>query len=178
MDTAVLVIDMQIALVERGYQAPGVLACIGKLLSRARGAGIPVIHVQHHHATYAPLKAGAPTWRIHPDVAPASGEVVIGKTASDAFHATPLQAELQRRGVQRLVVTGMQTEYCVDTTCRRAISLGFDVTLVADGHTTFDGSMVAADIIRHHNAVLPGLAHPDHHVTVVRGDDVHFGGTR
>ena len=115
--------------------------------------------------------------QFHPAVAPAPGEVVIGKTASDAFHETPLQAELQRRGVKAVVVTGMQTEYCVDTTCRRAISLGFDVTLVADGHTTRDGSMAAADVIRHHNAVLPGLAHPTHHVTVVRGDDVRFEGT-
>jgi nicotinamidase-related amidase len=176
MDTALLVIDMQIALVDMGYRAQDVLACVSGLVGRARGAGVPVIHVQHDHASYAPLMAGAPTWRIHPDVTPAAGEVVIGKTASDAVHGTSLQAELQRRGVKRLVVTGMQTEYCVDTTCRRAISLGFDVTLVADGHTTRDGVLAAADVIRHHNAVLPALAHPDHHVTVVAGHDVRFEG--
>lgn len=177
MRTALLVIDMQIALTDMGHRAKEVLACVSGLIRRARAAGVPVVHVQHHHASWAPLKAGAPTWKIHPDVAPAPGEVVIGKTASDAFHETALQTELERRGVKRLVVTGMQTEYCVDTTCRRAISLGYDVTLVADGHTTRDGLMPADEIIRHHNAVLPGLAHPDHHVTVVPGHDVRFEGT-
>jgi nicotinamidase-related amidase len=176
MRTALLVIDMQIALTDMAYRAKEVLACVSGLIRRARAAGVPVIHVQHDHANWAPLKAGAPTWEIHPEVAPAPGEVVIGKTASDAFHDTPLGAELERCGADRLVVTGMQTEYCVDTTCRRAISLGYDVTLVADGHTTRDGLMPASEIIRHHNAVLPGLAHPHHHVTVVPGHDVRFEG--
>jgi len=174
MDMALLVIDMQVGLVDLGYHAEEVLACVSRLIGRARDAGVPVIHVQHHHASYAPLMTGAPTWRIHPDVAPVPGELVIGKTASDAFHGTPLGHELQRLGVRRLIVTGMQTEYCVDTTCRRALSFGFDVTLVADGHTTRDGLWPAAEVIRHHNAVLPGLAHPDHHVTVVPGHDVRF----
>ena len=173
-DTAVLVIDMQIALVDMAHNARAVLGCVGDLLRRARLAGVPVIHLQHHHASYAPLMAGAPTWHIHPEVAPVDGEVVIGKTASDSFHGTSLQDELRRRAVKHLVVTGMQTEYCVDTTVRRALSLGFDVTLVADGHTTRDALLPAADVIRHHNSVLSSLAHPDHHVTVVAGRDVRF----
>ena len=69
----------------------------------------------------------------------------------------------------------MQTEYCVDTTCRRALSLGFGVTLVADGHTTCDGILPAADVIRHHNALLAGLAHPERRVMVISGKDVEFG---
>ncbi|HEY2995770.1 MAG TPA: isochorismatase family protein [Methylomirabilota bacterium] len=139
--TALLVIDMQIALVDMAYHAREVLGCVGDLQRRARAA---------------------------------DGEVVIGKTASDSFHRTSLQDELRRRAVKHLVVTGMQTEYCVDTTVRQAISLGFDVTLVADGHTTRDALLPAADAIRHHNSVLSSLAHPDHHVTVVAGRDVRF----
>ena len=68
----------------------------------------------------------------------------------------------------------MQTELCVDTTCRRAISLGFDVTLVSDGHTTIDGDLPAESIIGHHNAVLPRLAHPSHRVLVRPGSEVSF----
>jgi nicotinamidase-related amidase len=175
-DTAVLVIDMQIALVDMAHNARAVLGCVGDLLRRARLAGVPVIHLQHHHASYAPLMAEAPTWHIHPEVAPVDGEVVIGKTASDSFHGTSLQDELRRRAVKHLVVTGMQTEYCVDTTVRRALSLGFDVTLVADGHTTRDALLPATDVIRHHNSVLSSLAHPDRHVTVLAGSDVSFEG--
>ena len=164
VDTALLVIDMQIGLVEGAHQESMVLDRIAALVDRARHAKVPVIHVRHHHATYAPLKAGTSTWHFHPRVAPLEGERVIGKTASDSFHETPLLAELRRLGVTHLVVTGMQTEFCVDTTCRRALSLGFDVTLVSDGHTTIDAEFPAELIIRYHNAVLPRLAHPSHRI--------------
>ena len=176
MNTALLVIDMQIGLVEGAYREGTILDRIADLIDRARRAKVPVIHVQHHHATYAPLKVGAPTWQLHPRVAPVEGERVIGKTASDAFHDTPLLDELRRLGVTRLVVTGMQTELCVDTTCRRAIGLGFDVTLVSDAHTTIEGDLPAESIIRDHNTVLPRLAHPSQRVVVRPGREVSFGG--
>jgi nicotinamidase-related amidase len=51
----------------------------------------------------------------------------------------------------------MQTEYCVDTTCRRAYSLGYDIVLVEDGHSTWDTEHLAASqVIAHHNATLGG----------------------
>ena len=103
------------------------------------------------------------------------GERVIGKMASDSFHETPLLDELRRLGVTHLVVTGMQTEFCVDTTCRRAISLGLDVTLVSDAHTTIDAEFPAELIIRYHNSVLPRLAHPSHRVVVRPSREVSFG---
>ena len=78
-------------------------------------------------------------------------------------------------GSAHLVVTGMQTEFCVDTTCRRAISLGLNVTLVSDAHTTIDAAFPAEQIIRHHNTVLPRLAHPSHHITVRPSREVTFG---
>jgi nicotinamidase-related amidase len=50
---------------------------------------------------------------------------------------------------------GLQTELCVDTTVRRACTLGYRITLVADGHSTLDnGVLTAAQIIAHHNATL------------------------
>jgi nicotinamidase-related amidase len=175
--TALLVIDMQIGLVEGAYRADAVLDRIAELIGRARRAGVPVIHVQHHHATYAPLKAGAPTWHLHPRVAPAEGERVIGKTASDAFYETPLRDELRRLEVTHVVVTGMQTELCVDATCRRAITLGLDVTLASDAHTTVDATLPAESIVAYHNAVLPKLAHPRHHILVRPSRAVTFGYT-
>jgi nicotinamidase-related amidase len=174
LSSAVLVIDLQIGLVALAPGADELLDRVGHVLARARAAHVPVVHVQHSHATYAPLMAGAPTWRIHPRVAPFDAETVISKTASDAFYKTSLLDELTRLGVSRLIVAGMQTEYCVDTTCRRALSLGFDVTLVSDGHTTCDGVLPAADVVRHHNTVLAGLAHPDHRVAVVPSRDITF----
>lgn len=56
------------------------------------------------------------------------------------------------------MIAGLMTQYCVDTTCRRAVSLGFDVTLVADAHTTADSDTLQVEqIVAHHNALLDGF---------------------
>jgi nicotinamidase-related amidase len=83
---------------------------------------------------------------------------VVEKKTPDAFHETNLHDELGSRGIRDLVVAGLQTEYCVDTTCRRAFSLGYNVVLVRDAHSTWDGAVLsAAQIIEHHNNVPSGL---------------------
>ena len=75
------------------------------------------------------------------------------------FVGTELERELESRDIGHLVVTGAQTEYCVDATVRRAASLGYDVTLVTDGHTTSASRLLSREqIIAHHNRTLPGLA--------------------
>jgi len=166
-DSALLIIDMQVALVDGAYLACEVRERIAVLLAQARTSGILVIFIQHDHAHYPPMKPGTPGWQIHPALAPSEGERVIRKQASDAFYETTLRRELDASGIKRIVVTGMQTEYCVDTTCRRALSEGYDVTLAADGHTTGDTDILSAEeIIAHHNTTLGHLAHPDHTITV------------
>ena len=66
-----------------------------------------------------------------------------------------MQRELERQEISRIVLAGIQTDYCVDTTCRRAYSLGYDVILVQDGHSTWDTEQLkASQIIAHHNEVL------------------------
>jgi len=65
----------------------------------------------------------------------------------------------QAGGIGHVLITGAQTEYCVDATVRRAASLGYDVTLAADGHTTSASRVLSRDqIVAHHNRTLPGLA--------------------
>ena len=83
--------------------------------------------------------------------------MVVQKRHPDSFQDTNLRQELASRTIERLVITGIQTEYCVDTTCRRAYSLGYDVTLVKDAHSTWDSDhLTASQIIAHHNDVLGG----------------------
>lgn len=172
MNTALLVIDVQVGLAAGAHDAEHLLANIADLIARARRASAPVIYLQHESATWPPLKRGAPTWQIHPRVAPAPGDTVLGKTASDSFYQTALHEELQRRGVRRVVVTGMQSEYCVDTTCRSALSRDFDVTLASDAHTT--GGPAAARTIAHHNTVLSNLAHPSRRIVVSASAAIDF----
>jgi nicotinamidase-related amidase len=55
---------------------------------------------------------------------------MIKKETPDAFHKTNLHQKLKSKGIEKLVIAGLQTEYCIDTTCRRAYSLGYEVVLV------------------------------------------------
>ena len=72
-------------------------------------------------------------------------------------------------------VSGMRTEMCVDTTCRRAISEGYDVTLVADAHATVDSEVLpAAQIIAHHNYTLDGFGTDAHEIAVRLASEVSF----
>lgn len=157
---ALLVIDVQLGMFEEQdpvYRGDELLTTIGDLITRAHAAGIPVIYVQHSGGENHLLEPSAPGWPIHPAIAPTEDALVIHKRHPDSFQETNLQHELEIRGIKRPIVVGIQTEYCIDTTCRRAYSLGYDVTLVEDAHSTWDTDhLKASQIIAHHNQVLGG----------------------
>ena len=137
------------------YRGEEVVQRIAGLLDRARAEGVPVVHIQHDGGPGHVLAKGSPGWPHHPMVAPRAGEMVVEKRHSSAFHDTDLHRRLGEAGIDRLIVTGMQTEMCVDSACRGAAALDYRVVLVADGHTTYDTPVLGADlIIAHHNRLL------------------------
>lgn len=156
-ETALLVVDVQTGYLDGKtpvYDAKGTLERIQHLITQARQADVPVIYTQH---IIIPELDG----EIHSAVAPRNNEPVIAKNTPDAFYHTDLQGVLRDRDVRHVVVCGMQTELSIDTTCRRAWSLGYAVTLVADAHTTFDfnyGILTASMIIQHHTNILSSFA--------------------
>jgi nicotinamidase-related amidase len=174
---ALLIIDVQIGLVRlmpHGLQER-VLSNIAILLRQARSSGIPVFFIQHDGAKGHPLEAETADWAIHPSILPLARESVIRKKASDSFYETRLAEELQTRETNHLIIAGAMTEYCVDTTCRRAVTLGFDVTLVADAHLTRDTPVLtAAQIIAHHNLLLDGFAAGTHSIKVKPAREIQF----
>lgn len=95
---ALLVIDMQNALVAMAYRAAGTVAAIARLQARARAAGAPVVLVQQGDEE---LEPGTEGWRIAPELAPAPGETVVPKAAPDSFLDTELDAVLRARGSPR-----------------------------------------------------------------------------
>jgi nicotinamidase-related amidase len=148
---------------------------IRSLLDRARQARIPVIYVQHDGVPGHRLEPHTLGWPIRAEITPRPEEPVIHKRACDAFFETSLQEELAQRNVKRLVIAGCMTQYCIDTTVRRAVSLGYDVLLVADGHTTADTPTLRFEqIIAHHNAVLDGFDAGNHRVRVERASGISF----
>lgn len=181
--TALVVIDLQVAIVDGVEPDDGpvfrrdeVLARVGDLLAAARAAKAPVIHVQHEVPEFPPLRFGAAGWQIHPAVAPRDGEPTIRKRAADAFSGTPLRAELDARGVTRVVLAGAESDCCVDTTARRALSLDDDVVVAADAHTTRSGGepLSTEQIVAHHNATLANLPHPKHEILVRPTGEIAF----
>ena len=179
MNTAagLLIIDAQVGIVEgfRAYRGREVLEQINKLLANARASNTPIIYVQHDGEAGHPLEVGSEGWQIHPEIKPHPEDLIIPKRASDSFFETTLQRELEARGIKHLIVTGCMTEYCVDTTARRAVSMGYDVTLVSDAHTTIDNKrLTAAQIIARHNALLDGFDAGSHAITVKTADEVTF----
>jgi nicotinamidase-related amidase len=185
MTKALLIIDVQNGIVD-GTGTPdrqrlidaALDATAGRLRTlqeKARKAGAPVVMVQHDGGPGDRLELGTEGWALREEIAPARGEAVVYKKSCDSFFETELSNRLTERSVNHLVIGGCMTQFCVDTTVRRAVSLGYDVTLVADGHTTGDrGGLTFEQIVTHHNATLDGFDAGPHLVTVKPASEIGF----
>jgi nicotinamidase-related amidase len=156
---ALLVIDMQKGMFAdpsvQPHEGALVVARIAELITRARMADKPVVFVQHDGGPGDVLERGGVGFDLCSELTPLADEQIIVKNFCNAFQATSLADVLAHRGVGQLFVCGMQTEFCIDTTCRAAFEKGLAVTLIGDAHTTFDNAVIPArEIIRHHNLTL------------------------
>lgn len=176
MPTALLIIDVQQALCTGPQAVADVRRLIGNinlLSQRARAARAPVILVQHEDA--GPLALGSAGWQLAPELETAPQDTRLGKRGSDAFHQTELHSLLKMHHISQLAVCGMQTEFCVDSTVRRALALGYPVTLAGDGHGTADnGVLQATQIVAHHNTTLSNIGSYGVRATVKASGDIVF----
>ena len=162
MAAGLVIIDVQQDMFAIPGLAPhdgnGVVERIAGLIARARAAGTPVFFVQHDGGPNDPyFQPGTPGFDLPPSLAPLPGDDVTVKTRSSAFHGTDFDAKLKRAGVDHLIVTGMQSEYCIDSAIRGAVERGYKVTFVADAHSTFDTKVAkATDIIAIQNDTMNG----------------------
>ena len=185
MTKALLIIDVQNAIVA-GTGSPErqpiieaaldhTVARLSALQQEARRSGVPVVVVQHDGEAGDRLETGTEGWEVRKELAPRKDEPLVRKRSCDSFHDTDLAERLAERGVTHLVVGGCMSQFCVDTTVRRAVSLGYNVTLVADGHTTGDrGGLSFEQIVAHHNATLDGFDAGAHIVAVRPASDIAF----
>lgn len=181
--TALLIIDVQQALCTGEYaahEAQALIARINGLAARCRAAGQPVILIQHESADPQGLLApGSPGWQLAQGLHTEASDLRLRKRSPDSFHQTELQVLLQARGVQTLVICGLQSQFCVDTTTRRALALGYPVQLVADGHSTTDsGALSATQIREHHNLTLSQITSFGPRVRAVPAAAVELTGTQ
>ena len=161
MTCALLIIDVQSALCSGKYAAfevEKVIDRINLVSARARDAGAPVIVIQHE-SEGGPLDYDSEGWQLASQLQVHPTDLYLRKKATDSFHQTNLHPLLEARGIKNLIICGLQSEFCVDTTTRRAMALGYSVVLVADGHSTMsNGVLSAAQISAHHNETLANIA--------------------
>ncbi|WP_431934440.1 cysteine hydrolase family protein [Micromonospora sp. RP3T] len=173
--TALLVVDVQNGVVRSAHDRDRVVANIAALVERARAAGVPVVWVQHRSEE---LPTGSEQWRIVPELVRRDDEPLVHKAYGDSFEATDLEQVLAAGGVGRLVVTGAQTDACVRSTLHGAFTRGYDVTLVADAHTTEDlsayGAPPPAQVIAHTNLYWGFQRAPGRRAGTVDTADVDF----
>jgi nicotinamidase-related amidase len=133
-----------------------------RVLDDFRDAGRPVVHVQHvwdePDATF--MRPRTDGVEIHPLVAPVGAEPVVQKAQPNSFAGTSLDAELRSRRIDELVVVGMMTSMCVDSTVRAGSDLGYAITLVHDACAApdleFGGTPIPGAIV--HAAFVAALA--------------------
>lgn len=162
MKSALLIVDAQVNMFEEGSAVQNshhLLETIGRIVTRARDERIPVIYVQHNGKPGDPDETDSPGWRIHERVSPQDGDVIVQKRTPDAFHETPLDSILNDSKISRLIIMGVQTENCISFTCHHARIAGYMITLVKDGHSTFDSNILTAEqTVAHYNDILGDFA--------------------
>ncbi|MEU4526196.1 cysteine hydrolase family protein [Amycolatopsis sp. NPDC024027] len=175
-NTALLVIDVQNGVMETAHERETVLRNIVTLVDRARAAGTEVVWVQH---TSDELPRGSRTWEYVPELVRAEKEPLVHKEYGDSFEDTDLEDVLADRGVGSLVVTGAQTDACIRSTLHGALARGYDVTLVADAHSTEDltayGAPPPGQVIAHTNLYWKYQTAPGRTAGTVETAEVEFG---
>ena len=174
-NTALVVIDVQNDVVGGAYNRDAVIENINTLVAKARSADAPVIWVQHSDDD---LPRDSDGWQYVPELVRAAAEPLVHKSYGDSFEDTDLEAILGERGIGRLVVAGAQTDACVRSTIHGAFARGYDVTLVADAHTTEDLSQYGAPdpelVIAHTNLYWRNQAAPGRRAAAVDTAEVDF----
>jgi nicotinamidase-related amidase len=165
---ALIVIDIQESFRQRESWAkvstPDIVDRANRLVELARSAGDLVVWVLHTEpGTGNPFDPDSGFVRLMEGLKAEPGEPVLAKTSRNAFTTTNLQQILTEQGIRELVLCGIQTEQCCETTARVAADLGFDVTFVTEATATFpiphrDGSreLAVEDIIERTEYALSG----------------------
>ncbi len=157
--TALLIIDVQNGLFTiEGfpiYNEEVLIHNLQIIIEKARKAKIPIVYIQHNESKGKRLETGSEKWKIRSEITPLNEDIIIQKYNSDSFFDTPLDEKLKKLKISRLVIAGLATPMCIDTTVRSAVSHGYDVVLIEDAHSTIDSEVLKApQIIAHHNDIL------------------------
>lgn len=146
MKTALLVIDVQQALIDdHPVRKDEFLLNLSMLIGAAHQNDIEVIYVRHDGGSNDALAFGSSGWQLERSITPLESERIFDKRFGSAFRQTGLNAYLNEKEIDRLIVCGMQTEHCIDTSVKVAFELGFDVIIPSGGTTTYSNPFLSGD---------------------------------
>lgn len=154
MKTALLLIDIQNMYFIEGCMRldnpEKAVKNAGKLLAEFRRNNMPIIHIKHRFNTEGFGEDGEFLCDIHKSVCPMNNETVLEKNRPNSFYGTGLKEVLDGLGVKKLVVAGMMSHMCVDTTVRAAQDMDYTVILAddacADKALEFNGKIISAEV--------------------------------
>ena len=144
MKTAFIIIDVQNIIVETGFQTESLLEKISYLQNQARSKNIEIIYVQHIES---PEAQTSEDWQLSPLLNRQENEKVFQKRYNSIFKETGLKEYLDQQGIEQLVLCGMQTEYCVDTSVKVGFEYGYKLIIPEGAVTTFDGEDIPAETL-------------------------------
>ncbi|MFD1774595.1 cysteine hydrolase family protein [Paenibacillus rhizophilus] len=177
MNQALLVIDAQQELIEGKdgeqcvFNKDGLLNNINSVIEKASEMGQLVVFMRDLDVA----EGEGDGFEIHQEIKVPADSKIFDKKATNSFYATPLLEVLKDNQVEHLIIMGCKTEHCIDTAVRAATVRGFDVTLVEDGHSTTDTTILSAEqIIKHHNKILHGHYNVDHFSVVRKTEEDLF----
>jgi nicotinamidase-related amidase len=177
MNQALLVIDAQQELIEGNenessvFKKEELLKNINLVIEKAKEAEALVVFVRDKDVAGGEGEG----FQVHQKINIPSTSMIFDKKATNSFYGTGLLDYLKDNEIEHLVIMGCQTEYCIDSAVRTATINGFDVTLVADGHSTKDSTVLSAEqIINHHNKALHGHYNVDNFAVVQKSEEDLF----
>jgi nicotinamidase-related amidase len=171
---ALLIIDVQEDSLVGCDGASAVIERINALAREATAAGVPVIAIQHN-APEDGLVRDTPEWQLAAALELPPEHHLVHKTFRDAFADTELEPLLERLGVERLIVTGLHSDFCVQMSALSAVVRGYDLTFVSDAHATLDSAaFLGAQISALVNSRMEMLRHPGRTIEVVPATEVSW----
>lgn len=146
MKTVLLVIDVQQAMIDdHPTRMDEFMLNLKMLIDAAHKGGNEVVYVRHDGGKGDPLAYDTSGWQLERSLIPRAEERVFDKRFNSAFRKTGLHEYLSAQDVSKLVICGMQTEYCIDTSIKVAFELGYDVVVPAGATTTYANPFLSGE---------------------------------
>lgn len=141
-----LVIDAQKAITnEKLYKFETFVSNVKMLIKNARDNNVEVIYVRHDDGPDSVLAKGNEGFDIYEGFKPDNAEKIFDKSVNSPFKDSKLLEYLKAKGEKELIITGLQTDYCIDAAVKCGFEHGFHIIVPAHANTTFDNRFLTAE---------------------------------